>query len=61
MLKGKEIALRATRETDLDKLYDFHQNIRNRGPYFPIGVMPEPVFKRKFSENGFWGMRKGCS
>lgn len=54
MLKGEKIELRPVRESDLDQLYEFHQDIANRGPYFPIGVLPEPVFRTRFQETGFW-------
>lgn len=54
MLKGEVINLRPIKEEDLEQLYEFHVDIENRGPYFPVGVMPEPVFKKKFSETGFW-------
>lgn len=54
MLKGKHIKLRPVRESDIDSLYDLHQDITNRGSYFPIGVVPEPVFQREFQETGFW-------
>jgi ribosomal-protein-alanine N-acetyltransferase len=59
MLTGKKIKLRTVREPDLDRLYDFHQDIANRGAYFPIGVMAEPVFRKRFSETGFWGNDEG--
>lgn len=59
MLKSKKISLRPVRERDLDCLYGYHQDIDNRGPYFPLGVMPEPVFRRKFRETGFWGEDEG--
>lgn len=54
MLKGKNITLRTVREPDLEQLYDFHQDIENRGTYFPTGVMAEPVFRKRFAETGFW-------
>jgi RimJ/RimL family protein N-acetyltransferase len=54
MLKGESVILRPVHQTDLQRLYEFHQDIANRGPYFPIGVMPEPIFQAKFSETGFW-------
>jgi RimJ/RimL family protein N-acetyltransferase len=47
------------RETDLDRLYEFHQDIANRGEYFPIGVVSEPAFKRAFHETGFWQDKEG--
>lgn len=59
MLRGNVIRLRTVRESDLDRLYEFHQDIANRGDYFPIGVMAEPVFRRQFAETGFWEDREG--
>lgn len=59
MLKGETITLRTVRESDLEQLYDFHQDIANRGQYFPIGVMPEPIFRNRFANTGFWEKEEG--
>lgn len=59
MLQGKKITLRPVHESDLDRLYAFHQDIGNRGAYFPLGVMAEPVFKTRFHETGFWQENDG--
>lgn len=59
MLQGEVIRLRTVRETDLERLYEFHQNIANRGDYFPIEVIAKPVFKRRFHETGFWEDTEG--
>ena len=59
MLAGKKITLRTVRESDLDRLYGFHQDIANRGAYFPIGVMSEPVFRKRFMDTVFWGNEEG--
>lgn len=59
MLAGDKIRLRPMREADLERVYEFHQDISNRGPYFPIGVMAEPVFRRRFQETGFWEENEG--
>ena len=60
MLRGNVIRLRTVRESDLDRLYEFHQDIANRGDYFPIGVMasgvPPPV-----CGDGLWEIARGCS
>ena len=53
MLFGQRVHLRPVRESDLDALYDAHVDVRNRGPYFPLGVKSEPAFKRSFAETGF--------
>ena len=47
------------RESDLDALYDAHCDIRNRGAYFPLGVLSEPAFRRDFAEHGFWQKSEG--
>jgi [ribosomal protein S5]-alanine N-acetyltransferase len=59
MLEGRQIRLRPVREADLDGLYDAHSNIRNRGAYFPLGVMSESTFRREFADNGFWQKTEG--
>lgn len=59
MLQGNSIRLRTVRESDLDRLYEFHHDIANRGDYYPIGVMAEPVFRRRFAESGFWQDKEG--
>lgn len=59
MLTGKTIRLRPLREADLERVYEFHQDISNRGLYFPIGVVAEPVFRRRFQESGFWEENEG--
>ena len=59
MLKGRLIHLRPVRETDLDRLYEAHTDIRARGAYFPLGVRSEPAFRREFAENGFWQRTEG--
>jgi RimJ/RimL family protein N-acetyltransferase len=59
MLKGEKITLRIVREADLKKLYDFHQDLGNRGEYFPLGIIPEPIFQARFASTGFWEAEEG--
>jgi RimJ/RimL family protein N-acetyltransferase len=59
MLIGKSITLRPVRDSDLEKLYNFHTDIRNRGDYFPRGILSQPAFQRQFQESGFWGKEEG--
>jgi len=54
MLKGERIALRLVHESDLNLLYKLHQDIANRGSYYPIKIMAEPVFQKRYRETGFW-------
>ena len=59
MLKGDTICLRPIREADLPRLYEAHQDIANRGPYYPWGVMSEATYRQKFQETGFWSRESG--
>ena len=59
MLKGKSITLRPISEADLDQLYAFHQDIDNRGDFFPCGLLSQPAFQRQFQETGFWSKDEG--
>jgi ribosomal-protein-alanine N-acetyltransferase len=59
MLYGQHVHLRPVREADLDALYAAHVEIRNRGAYFPLGVLSEPAFRRDFADNGFWQKEEG--
>jgi RimJ/RimL family protein N-acetyltransferase len=59
MLEGTLIRLRTVRETDLDRLYGAHTDLRARGPYFPLGVRSESAFRKEFAESGFWQKTDG--
>jgi RimJ/RimL family protein N-acetyltransferase len=59
MLKGKRISLRPIREADLDAVYAAHEDIANRGAYFPLGVQSETAFRRDFAEHGLWQREAG--
>jgi len=59
MLHGDRITLQPVREADLDALYNAHVEIRNRGIFFPLGVMSETRFRREFAEHGFWQKEEG--
>ena len=59
MLQGERVRLRLVRETDLDRLHDFHQDISNRGDFFPVGVVSLPTFQQQFRKSGFWDKTEG--
>ncbi len=59
MIRGELITLRPVREADLDAMYAAHVEIRNRGAFFPLGVVSEPAFRRQFAEDGFWQKEAG--
>ncbi|MBD8868454.1 GNAT family N-acetyltransferase [Nocardioides donggukensis] len=59
MLVGRSVTLRQVREADLDSLYDAHADIRNRGAFFPLGVMSETAFRGQYAEHGYWQQTEG--
>jgi RimJ/RimL family protein N-acetyltransferase len=59
MLKGNSVTLRPVGEADLDQLYTYHLDIDNRGDFFPRGILAQPVFRKRFQENGFWNKEDG--
>ncbi len=59
MLTGQAVTLRQVHEADLDVLYEAHTNIRNRGAYFPLGVMSQTAFRGEFAQHGFWQKTEG--
>lgn len=59
MIRGESITLRPMREADLDQMVGFHADIANRGRYFPLGVLAEPVYRQRFRETGFWEKDEG--
>lgn len=59
MLRGKFLQLRTVRKRDLDDLYAKLNDLEYRGSFFPLGIQAEPVFRRKFDEDGFWSKDEG--
>jgi RimJ/RimL family protein N-acetyltransferase len=59
MLIGNLITLRPVHSADVEKLYELHTDIQNRGEYFPRGILSYSAFQKQFHENGFWGKDEG--
>jgi [ribosomal protein S5]-alanine N-acetyltransferase len=59
MLTGERVTLRPIREADLPAFISAHQDIGTRGAFFPLGVVSEPVLRRRFAENGLWDRTEG--
>jgi RimJ/RimL family protein N-acetyltransferase len=59
VLIGERVTLRPIREVDLPAFIDAHVDIRNRGAFFPLGVLSESVLRRRFAETGFWEREEG--
>jgi [ribosomal protein S5]-alanine N-acetyltransferase len=59
MIKGKSILLRTVLHSDLEEFYARHVEITNRGSFFPMGLVSETEFRRRFEEKGFWEKEEG--
>jgi [ribosomal protein S5]-alanine N-acetyltransferase len=59
MLEGRDITLRPMRAADLDAAYLAHTQIGNRGQFFPLGVVSESTFRKRFAETGWWDKDEG--
>jgi [ribosomal protein S5]-alanine N-acetyltransferase len=59
MLTGERVTLRPIREADLPAFISAHQDIGTRGAFFPLGVVSEPVLRRRFADNGLWDRTEG--
>jgi [ribosomal protein S5]-alanine N-acetyltransferase len=59
MLKADSIELRPVRQDDLEELYARHVDIANRGDFFPVNVLSESEFRRRFQDSGFWNEESG--
>jgi RimJ/RimL family protein N-acetyltransferase len=59
MLTGERVTLRPIREADLPAFIAAHQDIATRGAFFPLGVVSEPVLRRRFADNGLWDRTEG--
>ncbi len=59
MLSGERVHLRPIRGQDLPAFIAAHVDIGNRGAFFPLGVVSEPVLQRRFAETGLWQPDEG--
>ncbi len=59
MLQGNVVRLRTVQERDLDDLYSKLNTLEYRGSFFPLDILGEPVFRRRFEESGFWSKDEG--
>lgn len=54
MLKGNLVDVRLFRESDLNELTLLWQDVRARGPYYPLGISSYVSRRREFLETGYW-------
>jgi ribosomal-protein-alanine N-acetyltransferase len=59
MLTGERVVLAPLREADLPAFYEAHVAIRNRGAYFPLGVVSESAWRARFAQHGLWERDEG--
>ena len=48
MLQGEKISLRIVRETDLNPLFDLVSDLKNRGDYYPLGLLTDAEIKQRY-------------
>jgi ribosomal-protein-alanine N-acetyltransferase len=58
-LNGEKVVLAPVREADLPVFSEAHADIRNRGAYFPLGVVSESTWQARFAENWLWERDEG--
>jgi ribosomal-protein-alanine N-acetyltransferase len=54
MLVGHQIILRPFKRADLEGLYDLVADVRDKGPFWPLGCISEPRWFKQFEETGWW-------
>ena len=54
MLVGQRVILRPFRRSDLDGLYELVADVRDKGPFWPLGCISEPRWFKRFEENAWW-------
>jgi [ribosomal protein S5]-alanine N-acetyltransferase len=59
MLTGERVVLSPVRDADLPAFYEAHVDLRSRGAYFPLGVVSEPEWRKRFAETGLWERDEG--
>jgi RimJ/RimL family protein N-acetyltransferase len=59
MIKGAKVALRLIEEKDLEVLYGYLCDPRNRGAYFPATIRSLTELRSRFGRDGFWGPKEG--
>ncbi len=60
MLRGEKIILRNVKESDLDELYKLKNNVEERGEFWNLLLLSQPVFRKKFNDTGLWTEDYGC-
>jgi RimJ/RimL family protein N-acetyltransferase len=59
MLYGKNVVLRTIKEADFDTLFQYLNDVRNRGEFEHIDLVSEAQMRKKFAETGFWEPDEG--
>ncbi len=59
MLKGRNVSLRPVLERDVERMYEIHIDISNRGDFWPLDIESEVAFKGEFQKSGFWKDDRG--
>ena len=54
MITGKKIILRTIIKGDIEEYLSLVNDLSQTGAYYPLRVISEQEFKKKFEENGWW-------
>jgi RimJ/RimL family protein N-acetyltransferase len=53
MIRGRSIALRVIRESDITTLLNLENDLERRGDFVPNRLRAEPAFRKEFQKTGF--------
>jgi len=59
MLYGENVVLRTITEADFDTLFQYLNDVRNRGEFEHIDLVSEAQSRKKFAETDFWEPDEG--
>lgn len=54
MIKGKNINLRLIKQTDLEEIVSYANDLTQKGEYLNMRLMNEVEYKKQFQETGLW-------
>lgn len=54
MIKGQNVNLRTVKREDLEEICKLTNDLSQRGEFLDETLSPEPLFKKKYEEAGFW-------
>jgi len=59
MIRGQKVTLRAVREEDMKVASRYFNDVRSRGPFEQLDIMPEVLARKQLATDGLWGDNEG--